>query len=318
MLGVLCDTGAEFFDGDETGRKLPILCAGDIFDRWNSPPELINFALQYLPPLIAIPGQHDLPWHGLEEIRRSAYWTLVENGRVWNLEPGMWLEFGPLALYSFPWGIPLQPPLPAPGLVPVLIGHQYVWSDGCGGFPGAPEAGKLENLMPILGQYRAAIFGDNHQGFLQRLRGKLQGQEAPADCIIFNCGGFLRRRSDERNRNAAVGVLQVSLPFSEASRCRVIVVGLPNDREKWVDRPVAEPVVASREAMDAFLGDLGGLCVGRSGMEFVELLRRRANDPVALSQLDGSSEELAQAVRELLLEVLDGAGSQSGGVAAVS
>ena len=37
----------------------PVICAGDIFDKWNSPPELINFAYDNLPEIYAIPGQHD-------------------------------------------------------------------------------------------------------------------------------------------------------------------------------------------------------------------------------------------------------------------
>ena len=30
------------------GHPVPVICAGDIFDRWNAPAELINFALAYL------------------------------------------------------------------------------------------------------------------------------------------------------------------------------------------------------------------------------------------------------------------------------
>src|SRR5688500_1062308 len=50
------------------GPVLPILCAGDIFDKWNAPPELIHFALEHLPDgMICVPGQHDLPNHRMEE-----------------------------------------------------------------------------------------------------------------------------------------------------------------------------------------------------------------------------------------------------------
>ena len=60
-----------------TLHNCPIVYAGDIFDKWNSPPELINFAIEHLPKGHAIPGQHDLPLHNYEDIRKSAYWTLV-------------------------------------------------------------------------------------------------------------------------------------------------------------------------------------------------------------------------------------------------
>lgn len=63
---------------------VPILCAGDVFDRWNSPPELINFAIKHLPPMHCIPGQHDLPNHSLEDIRRSAYSTSAGCSEMWR------------------------------------------------------------------------------------------------------------------------------------------------------------------------------------------------------------------------------------------
>ena len=73
--------------GKESDGIPPILCAGDVFDRWNSPPELINFALEYLPPqMYSIPGQHDLPNHNYNEIDRSAYWTLVAANKITNVE----------------------------------------------------------------------------------------------------------------------------------------------------------------------------------------------------------------------------------------
>src|SRR3990172_3116798 len=55
----------------------PVLCAGDIFHKWNSPPELINFVMSQADcTKLTIAGQHDLPNHNFREIERSAYWTL--------------------------------------------------------------------------------------------------------------------------------------------------------------------------------------------------------------------------------------------------
>ncbi len=40
-----------------TKYQAPVVFAGDLFDRWDSPAELITFALSYLPdPFYAIPG----------------------------------------------------------------------------------------------------------------------------------------------------------------------------------------------------------------------------------------------------------------------
>ena len=71
---------------EDTAGNLPIFCAGDIFDRWNAPPELINFALRNLPDdMLCVPGQHDLPNHRLDEKHRSGYGVLSNAGKIEDL-----------------------------------------------------------------------------------------------------------------------------------------------------------------------------------------------------------------------------------------
>jgi len=86
----------------------PIVCAGDIFDRWNSPPELINFAIQSSPKMHSIPGQHDLPHHRYEDMQRSAYWTLVAAGVLTDLGTVPKVVSNWLAVHPFPWGFPIK------------------------------------------------------------------------------------------------------------------------------------------------------------------------------------------------------------------
>lgn len=65
----------------------PIICAGDVFDRWKASPALIHFALTNLPvDMHCIPGQHDLPYHSLENMNESAYGVLVKAGKIEHLE----------------------------------------------------------------------------------------------------------------------------------------------------------------------------------------------------------------------------------------
>ena len=76
--------------GLQENYDCPILCAGDVFNHWNNcPPELINWAIKHLPKMYAIPGQHDLPQHRLDDVRKSAYWTMVEAGVIENLPLGL-------------------------------------------------------------------------------------------------------------------------------------------------------------------------------------------------------------------------------------
>lgn len=167
---------------------------GDIFDKWNPPPELINFAIRHLPKGYAVPGNHDLPHHNYGGVSRSAYWTLVECGVVKNLEPGRPTGAGMVDLWGFPWGVEVVPPEPhAHSLCPdVAIIHAYVWKRGCGHAQSDP-ADKVAGWKKRLTGYAAAFFGDNHLGFLAG--------------NVCNCGAFMRRRADEMDTVPCVNVL---------------------------------------------------------------------------------------------------------------
>ena len=171
----------------------PIFIAGDIFDHWRSPPELINFAIEAVPPCYAIPGQHDLPNHSAPDLKRSAYWTLLEAGNVQTLTPGEPTKINGAWYYGYPWGCP---PVPVAqrqdNELQIAIVHAYIWAKQAG-YAGAPEDARLPAWLPKLAGYDVAFFGDNHKGFSAHQ--------------VFNCGGFMRRKSDEADYRPAVGLL---------------------------------------------------------------------------------------------------------------
>lgn len=176
----------------------PIVCAGDIFDKWNSSAELINFAIANLPFMYAVPGQHDLPYHAYEDKHRGAYWTLVEAGAIANLEPGNPVHLkNKLVLHGFPWGheITAVPNTFGPRIHLAVV-HKYLWTGKCK-YPGAPDDASLANTRGLLRSYDAAVFGDNHKGFLSNERW-------PA---VINCGAFMRRNTDEIDYSPRIGLL---------------------------------------------------------------------------------------------------------------
>lgn len=180
---------------------IPVLCAGDIFDRWNPTPELINFALEELPDgMFCIPGQHDLPYHRYEDIKKSGYWTLVVSGKVCNVTPNcpVATSLG-LRVHGYPWGFPptcLETPHDL--LIEVALIHKYLWITGHN-YPGAPGENRLGRTRKSLGGYDVAIFGDNHQGFM------VLGKENK--CGIINNGTFLRRKTDEKDYQPFLGLI---------------------------------------------------------------------------------------------------------------
>jgi len=192
--------------------KCPVLCAGDIFDRnrgiadgWNAPPELINYAMSHLPNnMYCIPGQHDLPNHRYEDIKRSAYWTLVEAGKITNLSPetdGVSYGKGMMRIFAFPHGCPIRPcsvPRMA-GRLYIAVVHDYVWIPGSS-YSGAPKEKKIRSTKLRNGRlmgYDVIVYGDNHKGFKAKI-GKT---------TIFNCGTLMRRKSDEIDYKPQVGLL---------------------------------------------------------------------------------------------------------------
>jgi hypothetical protein len=183
---------------------VPILCAGDVFDRHNPSPELINFAMDHLPEMYAIPGQHDLPFHSYADIEKSAYWTMVKHERVHNLKPavGTGILRNGLSVWGWPWGTPVVPcPLRRGGCLNVALVHEYTWIDGAG-YPGAPQEAKAAPRK--YDGYDVVIIGDNHISWSIEERAC---KEDGGDKLIFNCGGFYRRKSDEVNHRPRVGLI---------------------------------------------------------------------------------------------------------------
>lgn len=178
----------------------PVVIAGDVFDRWNSPAELISLALRHLPARVyALPGQHDLPYHAYADVRKSAFWTLVEAGRVVPLEPGRPVCAGDVRLHGFPWKEPIVPLGERGGLcLEVAVCHAYACTERTAHGGAGAAAGMVKSYRDRLRGYDVAHFGDNHKSFLVHL---------DHGCTVFNPGTFFRRRSDERGHRPHAGLL---------------------------------------------------------------------------------------------------------------
>jgi hypothetical protein len=245
-LKQLCDLAADY--------SVPVICAGDVFDRWNSPPELINFALTHLPEMYAVPGQHDLPNHSYEERKRSAYWTLVEAGRITELGKGDVVGSG-LLCNGFPWGEDVRPPIKEDGMWVAVI-HKYIYRTD-EGYPGAPKEQRVAGYSKALEGYDVAVFGDNHIGF------HWDGDNRTF-CQVFNCGSLMRRNIDQRDYEPMVGLLHsdgtVKPHFLDCSE------------DKFIDeeRTGAEPITGLD--LTRFMEELeelgGGELDFRSAMDF--------------------------------------------------
>lgn len=239
----------------------------------------------------AVPGQHDLPHHRYQDIQRSAYWTLVEAGRVVDLPPGEEVMAGPdlscgLILHGFPWGAKLQPcdpvkrkPLEVGRVLHLAVVHAYVWRDGhC--HPGVTaETHYLTRLKELQG-FHAVLFGDNHRPFLFNTR----LDDVFGIPTLYNHGTFIRRRSDEQHLQPQVGILM--------SDGTVEVHRLDGSRDRFADREVPAELAAvgvDTEELVEMMRELGDRVA-----TFQETLRHyldrfsvdRATEAVILSWLE--------------------------------
>lgn len=236
-------------DGEHKG--LPIFCTGDIFHKWNASPELINTLITHHPHIFAVPGNHDLPLHNMEDIRKSAFWTLKEAGLIDYLKPHKLYCPGSSSLWvmGFPYGTSLNVKEQVLGSVTLAICHKFCWKSS----RDTPKplqdvnnnvhthALKLDKLG-----FTSAVFGDNHIPFnwnpspdIKKLKG------------IFNNGTFMIRNSNERDYKPRVGLLMSDSTIEEH------FLDTSADKYSEIEDPLG--LLETDVPFEDFLNVLGGL-----------------------------------------------------------
>lgn len=255
-------------------HNVPVLCAGDIFDTWKVPPQLINFALKQLPDNIyAIPGQHDMPYHDIDQLDKSAYYTLVKAGKIVNVKPNRAYLLGDMFLHAFPWDTPIKPCKNGADKLHVALIHKYVWY-GKAKYDTAKQAdrmiGKYFGLQ--LKGYSTAIFGDNHKHFSTEIK----------DCHIFNCGTLIRRHSNEKEYHPSIGLLHLD--------GSVDCVQLDTSRDK-VEKTIKIAKLEEDPDFSQFIDELG--TIEDFGLDFQKTIKHVLKE-----------KKPKQAIRRIILEAI--------------
>jgi len=246
--------------------KCPVLGAGDIFDKWNSPAELINWAMIHLPKeMYSVPGQHDLPEHDYKQLYRSAYMSLARGRCIRDM-------FGvihqPLTIFNMnavPFGWKMESVCKELKKVQwvknIALVHDYVCTTKSD-YPGAPKEayiGKVSNDKLINGKlygYDVIVYGDNHKGFTAHV-GKT---------TIFNCGTLMRRKSDELDYKPQVGLL-----YSDGD-VATHYLDISKDVHLTVDDTVKEAEALDEIDMEVFAKELRKL--GSSALDFANAIKQ--------------------------------------------
>lgn len=261
--------------------KCITICAGDVFDKWNPNPELINFLLDNLPyGFHAVPGQHDLPYHNFEDWHRSGFGTLVKSNKLTMLYPDGATMTHDLIMYGFPWGYEVKRCPHGHGndqldsRPKLAVIHHYCWTKSANTYPGSDDNDQLAVFRKVLKGYSAALFGDNHKGFLINKK--------PKKCPVLNPGSFMCRKLDERDHKPCVGLLHADSSIKRHY--------LDTSKDRWVDLTDSK----NKELLRAeeFLEELARL--GDTYLDFREALNRFFK-----------TEQVSNAVQKVILKAMD-------------
>lgn len=259
--------------------NVPILCAGDVFNTWNPPPELINFAMDWLPSMAAIPGQHDIPNHSLDHMEKSAFYTLIIAEKLLNVgvSDGYsgYIDPGNVWVSGFPWGVEVTPPSAGGNSPRIAVVHQYIWDREKNRHHKATLSQHTSQLEESLKGYHFAIFGDNHTAFTTMI----------GRCRVVNCGSLMRRRYKD-----APGVAWILYddgdvsPHSLYSEEDIITDTSETDGTKKLNEKQVQ-------RFDVMLKDLENL--GSDSVDFAETLKRI---------IDTRAKNIRDAIYEILEE----------------
>ena len=196
---------------------VPVVIAGDVFDKAQGSTRLVNFIADHIPNALACPGNHDLPYHSLDRIDISSYGSLLRMGKLEGISGVKYMNIHgtSVAFTLFPFGEPLHP-CETKAEVNVAVIHHFVWTEETAMASIMPDCG-LNDLLAQMPGFTYYIFGDNHEPFF-------------VDNAI-NCGSFFRRKKGDDE-------YQPTVPLVYA------------DHVQFIPVPVHEDIVTTAETKE--------------------------------------------------------------------
>jgi DNA repair exonuclease SbcCD nuclease subunit len=230
-------------------HNAPILVAGDVFNYWKPSPWLLSWTLRNLSDgIIAIPGQHDLPAHNLENIEKSGIQVLYDAGKIRLLtEPSVWpLHLNGLhpnykginsGICGFPWGTEIGGISPLYDYMLAII-HYGVYQR-TPHYPGAENTGgTARSIIKKMPGFNLIVSGDNHLTFTERTREQL----------LVNPGSFMRTTAAQADHKPCV-----FLWYAEANTVEQVFVPI---EDGVISREHIDKVEERDERLEAFISKL--------------------------------------------------------------
>ena len=166
---------------DELQQKYdcPVLHAGDLFHHWKPSPYLISEAIKKIPDkFYTVYGNHDLPYHRMENFEKSGVFTLY---RADVVDTQFGCHYGMKVKTAIGFSIRYVPSGEAlRGRKRALVWHKFVWKKDKP-FPGVSGTDEAYNILDRddLEGFDLIVTGDNHQSFTVRRDDKLLVNPGP-------------------------------------------------------------------------------------------------------------------------------------------
>lgn len=234
-------------DLQEQHGGIPVLCAGDVVDKWyldKGEQWFVTQIIQLMNNWIAIPGQHDLPQHNVELYDKSWLATLEEANCIEVFEePHIYKMLNREgvfnSIYTLPWGTEPTGCVKEDTHTIALI-HRMVYQ-GKPPYPGAEkDGGAAKSLMRKMKGFDLIVSGDNHETFVEEI----------GDRLLVNPGSMMRTSAKQIDHEPSVF-------FWYAEGNTVERVALPYDRHA-VSREHIERTEKHDSRMQAFVEKLEG------------------------------------------------------------
>ncbi|MFA5398804.1 MAG: metallophosphoesterase family protein [Methanogenium sp.] len=184
----------------------PVLCAGDVFDKWRISPEFESWAIDYWPDkFITIPGQHDLPQHNILNFPKSSLHVLKVADKVTVINYDFerhYEDIDGLLISGFPWGAEPEK-APKGKRFKIALIHTLTVEDDSDFLVEMAGATPAKELMKLLSGYDLIVSGDNHKRFIRETEKQL----------LINPGSMMRMTADQYDHEPGVYLVNKNLEY---------------------------------------------------------------------------------------------------------
>lgn len=254
---------------DEYGRPA-VLQPGDLFHRWKSSPQVISAVMNYLPPMVTIPGnpgKHN--YYSQEGFEKDALHVIQSSSLDWEVMNSYECSFYDwFAVHSCLWGQSPRPLVKTDSKRKVLLTHKMIL-DG-------PEMFEGENGNDFLKKHKGfdlIVTGHNHKPMEFGLDTRL----------LVNPGSFTRQTADETHRPRVYlwwaednGIMPVFVPTEEDVITREHI-----DQDKARDERIASFVESLADsALDVSIDFLKNIIGALESNKIREMVKQRVMEAV--------------------------------------